>query len=163
MSFLLILPEFLGLSIEVYFINLFIGIVLYFIIKLFLKRFFNKDSSRKVATWVFTIILTTLTYASIILAFLFFKSYYPDKDFNRNEWINNENKRFEMTEDLIESEILIGKTKKEVIDYLGQTDTTKNVIEYNVGFVPRLLNIDPDIIEIHFVFGKAISVRQRGT
>jgi hypothetical protein len=40
--------------------------------------------------------------------------YYPSKKFNADEWKINTEKRYTMHEDIIESNILTGKTKDEI-------------------------------------------------
>ena len=46
---------------------------------------------------------------------------------------------------------------------LGPADSTESTIFYDVGFLPGLFNIDPDIIEIKFLNGEVVEVVQRGT
>jgi len=60
---------------------------------------------------------------------------------------------------------LIGKTKDEVIELLGDDfySYDENHIVYDLGFVPELLNIDPDVLDIYFENGKVVKVRQYGT
>ena len=63
-----------------------------------------------------------------------------------------------MSKNIIKSEILIGKTKEEVIELLGNgyQDYGENHIGYYLGFVPRMFNIDPDILDIYFENGKVV-------
>ena len=70
-----------------------------------------------------------------------------------------------MSNDIIKSEILIGKTKEEVIELLGDDFYTynENHIAYDLGFVPGLFNIDPDVLDIYFEKGKVIKVDQHET
>ena len=42
------------------------------------------------------------------------------KIFNSQEWKSNENARFSMLDDIVNSKILIGKSKKELLENLGQ-------------------------------------------
>ena len=65
----------------------------------------------------------------------------------------------------VNSEMLIGKTKEEVIELLGDDfySYDENSIEYDLGFVPMLFNIDPDVLVIYFEKGKVIKVEQRQT
>ncbi|MGI9527242.1 MAG: hypothetical protein ACR2MS_09050 [Weeksellaceae bacterium] len=70
-----------------------------------------------------------------------------------------------MSEDIIESKILIGKTKEEITELLGQDFYSygENHIAYELGFVPGLFNIDPDVLDIYFENGKATKVEQHQT
>jgi len=74
--------------------------------------------------------------------------------------------RYELTKDLIDSEILIGKTKAAIIAILGTdigNETDEDLWYYDIGLVSSTGNIDPDILEISFKNGKVILVTQRST
>jgi hypothetical protein len=64
--------------------------------------------------------------------------------------------------DIISSNILIGKSKQDVIDLFG--DPVDNIRSdgwnYSLGHRPELFNIDPSILEIDFKEDKVISVEQ---
>ena len=96
------------------------------------------------------------------MIWIFSISYYPTSDFDKDEWNSNVEERFIMSEDIIESEILIGKTREEVIQMLGNDFITNNESEitYELGHVPGLFNIDPDYLDIKLENGKVISVNQ---
>jgi hypothetical protein len=70
-----------------------------------------------------------------------------------------------MSNDIIKSNLLIGKTKKDVIELLGDDfySYDENHIAYDLGFVPGLLNIDPDVRDIYFENGRVIKVGQHET
>ena len=67
-----------------------------------------------------------------------------------------------MSEDIIDSEMLIGKTKEEVINLLGKGYSLydDNWIAYYLGFVPGWIGIDPDVLDIYFKHGKVVRVGQ---
>jgi hypothetical protein len=67
-----------------------------------------------------------------------------------------------MTKDIIDNDLLIGKTKEEIVKTLGDDYYKYNEDHwgYEVGFVPGLLNIDPDVLDIHFKDDKVESVGQ---
>jgi len=67
-----------------------------------------------------------------------------------------------MTEDIIKRKILIGKSKREVLQILGDTDSTGAILYYSVGITPYG-GIDDDIIEIKIENGKVVNVKQRST
>jgi hypothetical protein len=96
---------------------------------------------------------------------IFSASYYPSNDFDKQEWEANVEERYKMSEDIIESKILIGKTKEEITKLLGQDfySYNENHIAYELGFVPGLFNIDPDVLDIYFENGKVIKVEQHQT
>lgn len=70
-----------------------------------------------------------------------------------------------MSDNIIETELLIGKTKEEVIKLLGKNfySYNENHIAFELGFVPRLFNIDPDVLDVFFKNGKVIKVDQHET
>jgi hypothetical protein len=122
----------LGRDISVYLtvclIGLAIAIPTFFSLRWILKKATKADSlTRNRLTWAGTIIVTPMIYVGIVIIALFHESYYPTSDFNESTWRADKDKRYEMTADLIKSEILIGKTKDEVQKILGTTfkDTMK--------------------------------------
>ena len=154
------------MSPEVPIIILILAIPVYFLTKWIFKRLkLGNEKNRKYLAIIPTIILSMLLYVGIIFVFVFSISYYPKTDFNKQEWNKNKEERYKMSNDIIKSEILIGKTKDEVIELLGDDfySYDENHIVYDLGFVPELLNIDPDVLDIYFEYGKVVKVRQHGT
>jgi hypothetical protein len=152
------------MGIEVYFIMAFIGIITYFFWKWLFTRAVKDPKKRNIAIWVSTIVGTPILYLLIIISIFAAMSYYPEHDFDSVKWKNDSEKRYELTEDLIDSKMLIGKSPKEVEYLLGKADGIyNNIWVYDVGFVPALANIDPDIVEITFRNNKVASITQRGT
>ena len=153
----------LGLDFSVYLINLVISIPTFFLLRWTLKKIVKADDTlRRIITCAGTIILTPIIYVGLIAAFLFYISYYPTRKFDETVWRTDKEKRYEMTQDIIDNELLIGKTKNEIMKTLGDDffKYDENHWGYDVGFVPRLLNIDPDILDIHFKDDKVESVGQ---
>lgn len=120
------------------------------------------DKNRKWLALIPTIILSPLIYVGLIMLWIFSISYYPTNDFDQTEWNSNVEERYKMSEDIIESRILIGKTHNEVIEILGTDFSSKNErsITYELGHVPGLFNIDPDYLEIKLENGIVVSVYQ---
>ena len=162
MTTLLIIPEIFGVSIEVYFILLFLGVPTYFFWRWLLKKFIPVDKTRKIATWTMTIFSTPLIYAIIVLLWIMSVSYYPSHDFDKQKWHNDIEKRYELSEDLIESKILIGKTKDEIKKLLGEDfqEWGADSWSYYLGYRPQLFSIDPDYLDIDFKDGRVIKVSQ---
>jgi hypothetical protein len=155
----------MGVSIEVYFILLILGVPNFFLWRWLLKKKIKVEETRKMATWTATILTTPLIYIGLVTLWLYSMNYYPTNDFDREKWFANEEKRYELSEDLIESKMLIGKTKLQVRKLLGDEgnfDESDNW-NYYLGLKPGLFSIDPDMFEIIFKNGKVILVRQRET
>lgn len=151
------------MSIEVPIIILILAIPTYFICKWIIKRLkIGNDDNRKFIAIIPTIILSPIIYFGLVMIWIFLLSYYPTNDFNQDEWSSNMEERYKMSEDIIESKMLIGKNRDEVINILGNNYSTnnKNRLSYELGFVPGLFNIDPDYLDIKFENGIVISVNQ---
>ncbi|OPZ31257.1 MAG: hypothetical protein BWZ00_00612 [Bacteroidetes bacterium ADurb.BinA174] len=154
------------MSPEVPVIILILAIPVYFLSKWFFKKLkLGNEKNRKYLAIIPTIILSPLLYVGIIMIWIFSVSYYPKTDFNKQEWNENKEERYKMSNDIIKSDILIGKTKEEVIELLGEDyySYDESHIAYDLGFVPGLFNIDPDVLDIYFENGKVIKVGQHET
>ena len=151
---------------EVPVIILILAIPVYFLTKwIFKKLKLGNEKNRKYLAIIPTIILSPILYIGIILIWIFSVSYYPKTDFNKQEWNENKEERYKMANDIIKNEILIGKTRVEVIELLGDDyySHDESHIVYNLGFLPGLFNIDPDVLDIYFEKGKVIKVEQHKT
>ncbi|MBU2939674.1 hypothetical protein KO494_09000 [Lacinutrix sp. C3R15] len=147
-------------------IILILAIPSYFLSKWVLKkRNLGNDKNRKLIAIIPAIFLSPIIYLGLIYLWIFSVSYYPSNDFDKQEWETNIEERYKMSEDIIESKILIGKTKEEIIELLGKDFYTynQNHMAYVIGFVPRLFNIDPDVLDIYFKNGKVTKVTQHQT
>jgi hypothetical protein len=151
------------MSPEVPIIILILAIPTYFICKWIMKRLkVGTEKNRKFTALIPTVILSPVIYVGLVMIWIFSVSYYPTNDFDKSEWNSNIEKRYKMSEDIIASKMLIGKTQEEVIQTLGAnfSSNNENRITYELGFVPGLFNIDPGYMEIKLENGKVISVHQ---
>ncbi|NLR95082.1 hypothetical protein [Flammeovirga agarivorans] len=154
------------MSIEVPIIILILAIPIYFLCNWFLKKRNIGDRKRRKYLAIFpTILISPIAYVGLICLWFISATYYPTNDFDKQVWESNPEKRYEMSENIIDSKILIGKTKQEIIDLLGNDfySYNDNHIAYELGFVPRLFNIDSDLLDVYFENGKVIKVDQHGT
>jgi hypothetical protein len=149
-------------TIEHYYIMLILGIPIFFIWQWLFKKFIKVDQTRKITTWVVTICSTPIIYVGLIMLFLFSVSYHPSYEFDKERWAANKEKRYQLSEHIIESKMLIGKTKAEVKQILGDADHSDdlNNWDYHLGFRPALFSIDIDILDIEFKEGKVVKVWQ---
>lgn len=151
------------MSPEVPIIILILAIPTYFICRWIMRKIkIGNDRNRKFLAIIPTVILSPILYIGFVMIWIFSISYYPTSDFDQNEWNSNVEERYKMSEDIIESKILIGKTREEVIQILGTDFLNNNESEltYELGFVPGLFNIDPDYLDIKLENGIVISVNQ---
>lgn len=149
---------------DVIIINLVLAIPTYFICRLVSRRI-QDTGTRRLTTWLLTIVLTPIIYVGLIVAWVSFASYYPERDFDKENWRTDIEKRYEMTDDLVDNEKLIGKTKEEVKELLGQENVNfdSTLWTYYIGFKPSILGIDPDVLEIEFKDNKVSKCWTRGT
>jgi hypothetical protein len=148
---------------EFYFILFIISsISTFFACSWIFKKFIKANKVRKVVTWATTLVLTFFIYCGLISLWLMSISYYPTYAFNKEKWLANKEKRYELSEDIIVSRMLLGKTKAEVRQILGDegNGVKGNNWNYYLGFVPGLASIDPDVLDIEFKVGKVIKVGQ---
>jgi hypothetical protein len=154
------------MSIEVPIIILIIAIPIYFLSKFILTKLkLGNDKNRKYIAVVPAVIFSPIVYAIVIISWIFVVEYYPQEKFDKHKWETNVEERYTMSKNIIKSEKLIGKTKDEVIELLGNeySDYGENHIGYYLGYIPSLFNIDPDILDIYFENGKVIKVSQHNS
>jgi hypothetical protein len=165
MTALLYIPTLFGVSIEVYFILLVLGIPTFFIWGWFFKKFIKVDKTRKIATYTATLVAKPLIYIGLIMLWFFSMSYHPTHDFDKEKWFADKETRYEISEDIIDSKMLIGKSKSDVRKLLGDEGNidTSDYWNYYLGFRPGFANIDPDVLDIEFKDGKVIRVGQHDT
>ena len=150
-----------GSGIEVYFILIILGLPLYFLFRTFFKRLVKNVRIRIVLTWTTTIILSFILYAAIISILFWPDSYYPDRRFDKAKWGTNKDERYEYSKNIIESRILIGKTRSQVKKLLGIANQSgSDSWVYILGFKPGIGFIDPSALEIDFKNGKVIKVQE---
>ncbi|MDC6362395.1 MULTISPECIES: hypothetical protein [Flavobacteriaceae] len=153
------------MSPDVPIIVLILAIPTYFMCKWTLRKLkIGNDENRKFIAILPTLILSPIVYIGLIAIWIISISYYPNKDFERSKWKLNVEERYEMSSDIIESNILIGKTKEEITELLGPDFYShgENHISYELGHVPGLFNIDPDYLDIYFENGVVNKVQQHG-
>ena len=70
-----------------------------------------------------------------------------------------------MTDDLVDNEKLIGKTKEEIIELLGQEENNldSSLWTYYIGYKPSIIGIDPDVLEVEFKDDKVVKCWTRRT
>ncbi|GAB3305709.1 hypothetical protein [Hymenobacter tenuis] len=84
--------------------------------------------------------------------------YYPHREFHKDNWASDVNKRYEMMEDLQNNHQLRGLTQVQVATQLGvPTYKSENHWQYYIGFKPSLFSIDGDVLSIQFAQGKVVS------
>ncbi len=154
------------MGIEVPIIILIIATPIYFLCRFIMAKLnIGNQENRKFIAAIPTLILSPMIYVGIIVAFIMVVSYYPKIDFNQALWHSKIEERYKMSQDIINSDMLIELSESEVIELLGEDFSRydKNHIAYYLGFVPGMFNIDPDVLDIIFEDGKVTKVYQHET
>ena len=155
----------MGIDDSVFVFLIILGIPVYFLWRWVFKKANKLDkltTPTKIATWIATVISTPVLYVAIVLLFFSVSEYYPNNNFDKKAWLTNKDERYEYSSNLIDSKILINKTKAEVRQLLGDDGNLDSSDDwyYDLGYRPEIGNIDPDSLEIEFKNGKVINVKQ---
>ena len=77
-----------------------------------------------------------------------------EEQFDESKWITSPTERYKMADDIIESKLLIGKTKDEVILLLGEPEMSLEVggdaLLYNLGKSPSFFKSEEDKLMVLF-------------
>ncbi len=134
-----------------------IAVAAYFLSRTVFRKFnIKSEKNRKVYTVITTVILTPVI--CLILGFtvigtvIFFENNSGNSYFSSYKWKEQPSKRQYMSQDLIRKNRLIGKTKEEVIEMLGEDFHyfDDSIIYYRLKRFPWLFSREPAILKIHF-------------
>jgi len=102
------------------------------------------------------LVLIAATILSAILLWLF------EKQFDADNWQAKPTHRYEMVDDLIESQILIGKSKASVVELLGLPSSRisydKDAFIYEIGDQPGFIKTKSEHLLIVFIEDKVKDV-----
>ncbi len=140
-------------------IMLVLAVILFFLFRWTFRRFKRRD----IWAAVCAAIVSPAIYTLIILVVLFYVNSAPERVFDRDWWLNNGNKRYEMAGDIINSGMLLGKTKQEVVsllgnDYVSNENEEAQSIGYDLGFSSESMNLPDRMLNIEFDGDKVINV-----
>lgn len=144
-------------------------IILMCVVFILVFLFVRTIDKRKWLTVLVSLIITPFIYFYGVYPMInIFSNYHHQKYFSSELWIEKPSLRYELTDDLIASNILIGKTKTEVESLLGPyewlswNDTIKdhdnNKWNYSLGIEPGAFNTEKECIEIVFNNDKVTSI-----
>ena len=141
------------------------NLTIFVLVFLFVKTI----DKRKWLSVLVSLVLTPLVYFYVFYPILnIFSSYHHQKYFNSEVWIEKPSLRFEMTENILKTDTLIGKTKPEIqkllgtYEWLSWNDTIKNhddnLWNYSLGLKPGALNNMKECMTIVFKDGKVSDI-----
>ncbi|AUS06414.1 hypothetical protein [Pseudotamlana carrageenivorans] len=132
--------------------------------------FVNTIDKRKWLTLIVSLALTPLVYFYVFYPIInIFSNYHHEKYFNAEAWEEDPELRFEMLHNILEDSLLIGKSKIEVKQLLGESEwygwndsikaNSEDQWNYNLGFKPGAFNKDQECIELLFTNNKVTALR----
>ena len=153
---------FLGFGGAVFLIFLVIGIPIFLFWRWILKKL-NHKGGRRIMIWILTLITTLVFYIVFVVTFIYIADYYPDRDFDKQLWRTAKATRYEYSHNLIDSKMLLGDSKTEVLQLLGN-DADKSQLDelrYKIGHKPGSTVVEPSYLIIDFRDDKAETVFER--
>lgn len=131
--------------------------------------FVNTIDKRKWLTLIISIVLTPVVYFYVFYPMLnIFSSYHHQKYFNSEAWKETPSLRYEMSDDLINSRVLVGQTQEKVETLLGTYEWLSwnealknhdlNQWNFSMGIEPGAFNEDKEILKVNFNNGKVSTV-----
>ncbi|MEO6348981.1 MAG: hypothetical protein ABIO60_13855, partial [Aquaticitalea sp.] len=131
--------------------------------------FVNTIDKRKWLTFIITVVATPFIYFYGFYPMVnIFSSYHHEKYFDSSSWKSNASLRYEMSDDLVASKDLIGRSKDDVTMLLGTYewlswndsihDKDPAYWNYGLGIEPGAMNDKKDNILITFKNNKVVAV-----
>lgn len=132
--------------------------------------FVKTIDKRKWLTFLVSLALTPLVYFYAVYPMVnIFSHYHHQKYFSSEIWKKKPSLRYELSDDMIDSQVLIGKSKTEIESLLGNfewlswdehiKDHDANKWNYGLGIEPGAFNTKKECIEISFDNNKVIDLR----
>ena len=121
-------------------------------------------------TFLVSIVITPLVYFYGVYPMInVFSNYHHEKYFSKELWNNKPALRYELSTDIVRSKILIGQSKNEVNNMLGnyewlswdviKKDHNSNKWNYAMGFEPGAFNSKKECLELTFEHNKVVAVK----
>jgi hypothetical protein len=132
--------------------------------------FLNTVDKRKWLSALISLVLTPFVYFYLFYPFVnILSNYHHQKHFDNDAWTEKPRLRYEMIDNTIESDTLIGSSKKEITKLLGKEewlswdDAKKthdtNKWNYALGIEPGAFNANKECVELTFKNDKVIALR----
>lgn len=136
-------------------------IVFFTVVFILVWIFARTIDKRKWVTFLITLVLTPIIYFYVFYPFInIFCSYHHQKYFDAEAWKEKPALRYEMSDEMIQDSLFIGKHKNEVQRMLGTSEwygwddsikaNSPNKWNYNLGFKPGALNMMQECMELVF-------------
>jgi len=131
--------------------------------------FVNTIDKRKWLNILVSLVLTPIVYFYVFYPILnIFSSYHHEKYFNSQAWKEKPALRYEMMDNILKTDTLIGKSKQDIEQLLGTyewlswNDSIKNhdynLWNYAMGLKPGAMNTKKECMTIIFKNGKVANI-----
>ncbi|MBU2920586.1 hypothetical protein KO504_04470 [Winogradskyella psychrotolerans] len=145
-------------------------VIFLIVVFVLLFLFLNTVDKRKWLSAIISLVLTPFVFFFMFYPFLnIISSYHHQKYFNSEAWIEEPALRYEMIDNIIKTDTLIGASKANVKTLLGEVewlswDDAQNAHDnnkwnYGLGIEPGAFNDKKECVEITFKNDKVISIR----
>ncbi|WP_346883751.1 hypothetical protein [uncultured Algibacter sp.] len=145
-------------------------IILMILVFIITWLFVQTIDKRKWLTLLISLIITPIVYFYLFYPMLnIFSSYHHKKYFDTEAWKDKPNLRYEMVDNIITDNILIGKSRDDIKTLLGQSKwhswdsvaqvNSNNKWNYNLGFKPGAFNNTQECLELKFVNDTVKSIK----
>lgn len=142
-------------------------IIIFVLLYLFINTI---DESKKWLNIILAILITPILYFYLWYPIsTIFLPYHHHKQFNSSEWSEKPGLRYEMIDNMIETDFLTGKSKEDVSKLLGKVqwlswnhankDFDPNVWNYGLGLIPGAFEDIKEDVEITFKNNKVTLVK----
>ena len=146
-------------------------IILLCIVFVLVWIFANTIDKRKWVTFLISLVLTPIVYFYVFYPFInIFSSYHHLKYFDAKDWKSKPALRYEMSGNMINDSLFIGKHKKDIQNTLGKSEwygwddalkaNSPDKWNYNLGFKPGAFNRMQECMEFNFKQDTVNSVTQ---
>ncbi|NJX16293.1 hypothetical protein [Tamlana crocina] len=145
-------------------------VILLAIVFILVWLFMNTVDHRKWLTFLVSLVLAPIIYFYVFYPLLnIFSSYHHQKHFNAKAWKESPALRYEMSHEILNDSLFIGKNKIEVTQLLGESEWygwddalkvySPNKWNYNMGLKPGAFNNMQECLELQFEDNNVESVR----
>ena len=141
--------------------HIILAIPVFFIILWLTGKFIKSKQYKYITAGIITILLTPILYIGAVTIFFSILFHEPTRKFDKNIWLSNTTKRFQMSDNIIDSKLLIEKDTNQIKQILGDPtwrNDSLNKWTYNMGSGGGGLGFLFHSLNVSFLNGKATKV-----
>jgi len=149
------------LSSENLLFHIILAIPCFFIILWLTGKFIKSKQYKYITAGIITILLTPILYIGAIAIFFSILFNEPTRKFDKSIWLSDPNNRYQMSDNIIDSKMLIGKDTNQIKQILGNPkwrSVSSNSWTYDMGMGGGGLGFLFHSLDISLVNGKATKV-----